>query len=695
MRMSGSVCVDSGVNDTDNTDTHTDTYTNSSDEEDDEERGFFDSIEDDQTLSSLCRYSLYSNRTRDTEESADDDGRAAHGPDKDGRADEEDQFLINSRPLFPPLPRGRSSTLDVGGASSFSDTRTRSVSDTGGSDRHHSELNSARTIRPNFGVNLTYSYDDGESFVPIEEGSDSHSESKEPTGNDAGHGETPASAESGAYISGIYSRLKKAVLSPSSEREAEGTFEDDHRGRTISDSTPSRHRSESSVRVSLFSKRRFTPFGVLSIAQQVRAHQGAIWTAEFSLDGKYLATGGRDGRVIVWSVGIDRRGVSDDDLSPRHRAPGPPHVPSTDATEVEVWSRGGFSLLHPSPCRVYSDHTDDVVALSWTKKHFLLSASADKTVRLWNVRRVECLRVIEHPDLLSSVTFHPLSERFLVTGCMDGHVRVYDLLKEDTKETAWVEAHDIVTAVCFSPDGAYVVAGFFDGHVFIYEFPDLKYYTQIACLKRKKRGKMNQLGRKVTGLHFIRDGATGTGVETGPRRAAMSKSWQSLLVTTNDSRIRLFNMSDFTQIAKFKGLSNNSRQIRASGSVDGRTIICGSDTGEVFLWRNPCHRQDSGGGGDGRYIKSLYTPSKSKTCGMYATISSEDGGLNSSGISACIVAQFVPMCALRRACLNDFDKPFGEHSESNDNITDQAIISAGSNGTISIFYNSFSEFPIT
>ena len=38
------------------------------------------------------------------------------------------------------------------------------------------------------------------------------------------------------------------------------------------------------------------------MVQAVRAHQSCIWVADFSKDGKYLATGGKDGDLKVWKV---------------------------------------------------------------------------------------------------------------------------------------------------------------------------------------------------------------------------------------------------------------------------------------------------------------------------------------------------------------------------------------------------------
>ena len=50
-----------------------------------------------------------------------------------------------------------------------------------------------------------------------------------------------------------------------------------------------------------------------------------------------------------------------------------------------------------------------------------------------------------------------------------------------------------------------------------------------------------------------------------------------LLVTTNDSRIRLIKMDDFSMTCKYKGHVNDNMQIEAQFCNDGSHIICGSE----------------------------------------------------------------------------------------------------------------------
>lgn len=65
-----------------------------------------------------------------------------------------------------------------------------------------------------------------------------------------------------------------------------------------------------------------------------------------------------------------------------------------------------------------------------------------------------------------------------------------------------------------------------------------------------------------------------TGLDTLPQRP------EALLVTTRDSRVRLYNGPLLS--VKYKGHRNKSSRIPATLSSDGTFVICGSDDGCVL-----------------------------------------------------------------------------------------------------------------
>jgi len=58
-----------------------------------------------------------------------------------------------------------------------------------------------------------------------------------------------------------------------------------------------------------------------------------------------------------------------------------------------------------------------------------------------------------------------------------------------------------------------------------------------------------------------------------------------ILVTSNDSRIRLYDLRDLNLSCKYKGYVNVSSQIKASFSPDGQYIVSGSENQCIYIWK--------------------------------------------------------------------------------------------------------------
>lgn len=65
-------------------------------------------------------------------------------------------------------------------------------------------------------------------------------------------------------------------------------------------------------------------------------------------------------------------------------------------------------------------------------------------------------------------------------------------------------------------------------------------------------------------------------------------------MTSNDSRVRLYDLKDHSLSCKYRGYANASSQIKASFSPDGEHIIVGSEDHDFYVWtREPegAHRK--------------------------------------------------------------------------------------------------------
>ncbi|GFO37301.1 WD repeat-containing protein 44, partial [Plakobranchus ocellatus] len=309
-------------------------------------------------------------------------------------------------------------------------------------------------------------------------------------------------------------------------------------------------------------------------------HTGAIWVMKFSPCGKLLATGGQDTILRIWVLKSTscyfedfRQKYADVRLSPAVSHESLNSASSADACAVkdplrELYKQTAeeemMAPFQQRPFCVYKGHTADLLDLSWSKNYFILSSSMDKTVRLWHISRRECLCTFQHIDFVTAIVFHPKDDRYFLSGALDGKLRLWNI--PDKKVTLWNElsgSSNLITTANFCHNGRLAVVGTYDGKCIFYTTEQLKYYTMVNV--RSTRGK-NSRGRKITGI------------ETMPGE-------EKILVTSNDSRLRMYNLKDLTLSCKYKGCMNNSSQIRASFSPTGKYVVCGSEDHFLYVWK--------------------------------------------------------------------------------------------------------------
>lgn len=329
--------------------------------------------------------------------------------------------------------------------------------------------------------------------------------------------------------------------------------------------------------------------------QDIAVHVGAVWCMKFSHCGRLLATSGQDNVIWVWVLKDfynyfnDMRikyDSKDEMFGPQDTSS--PHIPTPGfSSDDEVFSspelaesRIGDEEEDTAPFRQvpfssYVGHSADVLDLAWSKNFFILSSSMDKTVRLWHISRKECLCCFQHIDFVTAIAFHPRDDRYFLSGSLDSKLRLWNI--PDKKVALWNEVSPegssssnanggggaLITTVNFCENGKFAVCGTYDGRCIFFDTEHLKYHTQIHV--RSSRGR-NTKGHKITGIEAL-------------------PGEHKILVTSNDSRVRLYDLRDLSLVCKYRGHTNMSSQIKASFSPDSKYIICGSEDKCVYIWK--------------------------------------------------------------------------------------------------------------
>jgi WD40 repeat protein len=296
-----------------------------------------------------------------------------------------------------------------------------------------------------------------------------------------------------------------------------------------------------------------------------------IWCARFSLDGRYLATAGADQIIRVWQVisSPEEREVVNAEFGQEAE----PDNCSFRSRRSSM-RRGKTAKVHapvflPFPVKEFRGHTAAILDLSWSKNNFLLSSAMDKTVRLWHMKRSEAISTYKHPDYVTSIAFHPEDDRFFLSGSLDCKLRLWSITEKKISFEA--RAPDLIMAVAFTPDGNTSIAGCFGGQCLFYKTKGLTLNNQMVV--KSTHGK-NSNGSRIIGIEVI----------ALPKTRNCGERLR-VLISTNDSRVRLYNFADRSIIAKFKGHENSQGSIRASFSNSGIYGISGSEDERTYIWR--------------------------------------------------------------------------------------------------------------
>lgn len=223
-----------------------------------------------------------------------------------------------------------------------------------------------------------------------------------------------------------------------------------------------------------------------AIQRQLVGHEKEALSAEFTPDGKLLASGGQDSLIRIWNP---ETGVPMETLRPQatlddtqeavlaiaHSPNGQYVVTTHEDGSLRLREAASGQLL-----RVLEGHEDIVSTVAFSPdSRILATGSYDQMVKLWNIETGKPIRDFEgHSNWVFSVKFSP-DGKTLASAGYDKTIRIWNVT--DGKSLGVLEGHSAaVRSLAFSPDGQKLVSGSSDRMVRVW---DLKTRKSLHELK--------------------------------------------------------------------------------------------------------------------------------------------------------------------------------------------------------------------
>jgi WD40 repeat protein len=294
------------------------------------------------------------------------------------------------------------------------------------------------------------------------------------------------------------------------------------------------------------------------LGQPLTGHSDGVFSVAFSPDGQTLASGSADGAVILWDIatgqpiGQPLTGHDFDVFSVAFSPDGQTLASASRDLTIRLWDVAtGQPIGQP-----LTGHSDSVFSVAFSPDgQMLASGSRDLTIRLWNVTAHQPIGqpLTGHSNWVNSVAFSP-DGQVLASGSRDGTIILWDVAARQPIGQPLTGHSALVHSVAFSPDGQMLASGSHDGTIILWD---------VAARQ--------PLGQPLTGH------------SNWVNSVAFSPNGQTLASGSHDGTIILWDVTAHQPIGQ--PLTGHSDSVLSVAfSPNGQTLASGSKDDTIILW---------------------------------------------------------------------------------------------------------------
>lgn len=365
-----------------------------------------------------------------------------------------------------------------------------------------------------------------------------------------------------------------------------------------------------------------------SLGSPLEGHEDAISSLVFNPDGDRLASGSRDGSIILWNV-ADKDSVKtlDGPLN-GHTGAVTSLIFSPDANTlvsggedntIIFWNVSGSAVQRDGVS--LTGHKGKVTSLAFAEGGtILVSGGADGKIILWDVKNRQQLDkpLAGHTAEIRSLAYNPDNKEELAAGTTQNVVNLWDTKNKEVKETL-IGHESWVNSLAFSDDGRQLATASSDKTVILWdvvgdspeEIENLEGHTD-QVMSVAFNGERNQLASggldgKVI-LWNLEEGSpephelNGHG-DSDVRKVAFSPDGQWLASGDREGLIILWNMENLEDKYPLEGHSSQIESL--TFSPDNQILASGSSDTDIILWDVATKNIKSKLSGHSSYVGSL------------------------------------------------------------------------------------------